>query len=113
MPTVKRMIGRRMVEMPVARLPDYVEQDRKRWAAECEAKRQIVKAFPRRWSVDPRFVTAMGSGPDADWWEDRDGERHWLADGRPPGIKEDVPVALRALAAIYADHPNYQQEWAV
>lgn len=27
--------------------------------------------------------------------------------------KQHIPIALRALAAVYSDHPDYQQEWAL
>jgi hypothetical protein len=41
----------------------------------------------------------------------------WLDTSKGPLTLEAVQatyiIALRALAAIYADHPDYRQEWAV
>ena len=46
-PTARRMVGRRMVEEPIERLPEYLVRDRERWAAECRAKRAIVDECER------------------------------------------------------------------
>jgi hypothetical protein len=56
--------------------------------AECEAKREIVRAYQLR--------AEQGSG--------RGGEViGYHATG--------VAVAIRHLAAVYADHPDYRDEW--
>lgn len=56
-PTTKRMVARRVVELPMTRLPDYVRRDRDRWAAECDAKRRIVAVIEAHregeWEGDP------------------------------------------------------------
>lgn len=68
-----------------------------RMAAECAAKRAIIGLHGRNADI---YGEAMGdtctmcteTGPDA---------QGWPCD------------TLRALAAVYAGHPDYQQEWGV
>lgn len=62
----------------------------RRVLAECEAKRRIVEFHGQ--DVDRDFcATCSGSGPRA---------QGWPCD------------TLRALAQVYADHPDYQPEWS-
>ena len=74
--------------------------------AECEAKRRIV---------------AEHTGTVHAYFWDGEYEADWCAScsgGNPDGyaIDGDWPEApcatLRALAAVYRDHPDYQQEWS-
>jgi hypothetical protein len=65
-------------------------QEPTRLLAECEAKREIVRAYQLR--------AEQGSG--------RGGEViGYHATG--------VAVAIRHLAAVYADHPDYRGEWRI
>lgn len=67
-----------------------------RFKAECEAKRRIVEST--RFSDDPRSVV--------DFWLDP--ERRDLN----PGLQvESLTIVLKHLAAVYADHPDYREEW--
>jgi len=91
-------------------LPHVSRWDPARVLAECAAKRAIVEAAPQRWSIDParcREVNSFGGG----YWIDCDGERHDMAIDPLPGEEILSPV-LAALAEVYADHPDYRQEWA-
>ena len=63
---------------------DYAE----RMLAECAAKRAII-----------------------DQWEDLEGIGP-LTGGVDAGHALGIDAAVRALAAVYKDHPDYQQEWA-
>lgn len=75
-----------------------------RWLAECGAKRRIVGLhWQQGWHVEL---------PNPINWDDQP----------PPGqipcrrctIGEAEPCdTLRALAAVYADHPDYREEWAL
>jgi hypothetical protein len=61
--------------------------DPARVLAECEAKRRIVES----WTM------AEGSALDGD--------------ERVGGVADGLRSAVEALAAAYADHPDYQEEW--
>jgi hypothetical protein len=63
--------------------------DPPRVLAECEAKRRIVEACGDIWEPN-----------DHRWMSDTDADYH-----------AGLEVAARFLAAIYADHPDYRQEW--
>lgn len=58
--------------------------------AECAAKRAIVAE-----------------------WEDTDTGETWLLEGADAGYALAIDHAVRALAAVYADHPGYLDEWRV
>lgn len=63
-----------------------------RWKAECEAKRQAI---------------------DAAWGDHHQIEGEW---GSCQSIEEmdskgDVPGVVTALASVYADHPDFNEEW--
>jgi len=61
-----------------------------RMRAECEAKRQIVQAYEML--LNPRSLSDRIAFPPA---------------------REGLWAAIEALAYPYANHPDYQQEWAV
>lgn len=56
--------------------------------AECAAKRAIVER-----------------------WEDWPADAGWRGDAADAGHLQAVDHAARAIAAVYADHPDYQPEW--
>jgi hypothetical protein len=58
----------------------------KRFLAECEAKRRIVEDFTDLRDESPRF-------------------------GMTPSYLAAMEGCLRHLAAVYADHPDYDDEW--
>jgi hypothetical protein len=67
--------------------------------AECTAKRVIIEQH----------------GPGDNWYREycetcADWEDAEIGEG-PPNIEFPCPT-LRAVAAVYAGHPDYQQEWA-
>jgi len=79
--------GRDLVGTYRADCPDCIGvPSRKRVLAECAAKRAIVSEC------------RPGTLDDLDSGEDAQPAPMWVA---------------RALAAVYADHPDYRQEWAV
>lgn len=59
--------------------------------AECEAKRRIVERCAESESQNYAWVS---------------GQRF----GRPEGV-EDLRAIIRDLASVYADHPDYSDEW--
>ncbi len=71
--------------------------------AECEAKRQIIARFKYAstqadtWS-EPNAVAWGDSLSEADSWEK---------------IAGALELCCQSLASIYADHPDYLQEWAL
>ena len=70
----------------------------RRWSpvrvlAECEAKRRIVEGW--RASLERHIDTEQPV----------DGEDFYR------GGEWGIDYALRALAAVYADHPDYREEW--
>ena len=83
--------------------------DRWAWAwppervlAECEAKRRIIKLHPLQLKVWPYCECSVERGVSID----RMLEVYPDTDGR------DWPCpTLRALAAPYAGHPDYREEW--
>lgn len=62
--------------------------------AECKAKRQIIEDC---WEAEERIEGEWGSCRSR---EELD------ATGYPP-------PALKAMSTVYADHPDYRQEWAL
>ena len=68
--------------------------------AECAAKRAIIAEHAIDLDMrDPYCDTC------AEWWKCEVGEG-------PPMVKYPCPT-IRALTAVYKDHPDYQQEWAL
>ncbi|WP_017596562.1 DUF6221 family protein [Nocardiopsis potens] len=58
-----------------------------------------------------RFALAQAAAVDAEY-----GCRHGadeIAAGECPDHRPEVDAGLRALAAVYADHPDYREEWAL
>lgn len=70
----------------------------KRVLAECAAKRAIIAEH----GLDDHS-TKDYCETCADWWNSELGEG-------PPPVAWPCPT-LRAIAAVYAGHPDYQQEW--
>lgn len=68
--------------------------------AECAAKRAIIAEHGRDDDSSAYYCETC-----AVWWKCELGEG-------PPPVAWPCPT-LRALAAIYADHPDYQEAWAV
>lgn len=67
--------------------------------AECAAKRAIIAEH----GIDDS-ATGDWCETCAAWWD------YALGEG-PPAIQHPCPT-LKAVAAVYKDHPDYQQEWA-
>lgn len=82
---VGKMHGQHVVAHVERHAPDRV-------LAECETKRRIV--------ADLRQIEDSLQGTDLVPWYEANAD--WAA-GR----------TLRHLAAVYADHPDYQQEWSL
>ena len=84
--------------------------------AECEAKRAIIK-WHESWPVlveqPPVFETADGADPMSmamrmSW------QMAWLTTKEYVarfGTEPPSTPILRSLAAVYADHPDYREEW--
>jgi len=68
--------------------------DPARILSECEATRRAVDAA---WDDHKRIEGEWGMG----------------ASRSEMDAANDVPVVVAALAAVHADHPDYQQEWAL
>lgn len=108
-------VARRAAEIDAAQPPEYrpaepisltddftwgqsgtVEMSAARFLAECEAKRRIVAQH--RLSPDPE--------PDDDWL----GICTMCTDTGPEA--QGWPCdTLKALASVYAEHPDYREEW--
>jgi hypothetical protein len=63
-----------------------------RWAAECEAKRRIVGLWDLRMSEPDDWFPSMPLGGEA---------------------ADVYYAALRLLASVYADHPDFDPGWAL
>lgn len=84
--------------------------------AECEAKRRIVELH-KNWPVlveTPPTVERVGSaGPDAFAFRASQ-QLAWMTEQEyRTRFGDEPPTApmLLALAAVYADHPDYRDEW--
>jgi hypothetical protein len=76
---------------------DAIEIRRSRVLAECEAHRRIVEEHTSDWIGCERCVL----GVTVEW-------------GDPEVDYYDGPcLTMRALASVYADHPDYREEWRV
>lgn len=73
--------------------------DPSRVLAECAAKRAIIDEHGLDDSSTKDYCESC-----ADWWNSELGEG-------PPPVAWPCPT-LRSVAAVYKDHPDYQQEWA-
>jgi hypothetical protein len=83
----------------------HVLFDPARVLAECEAKRQIVEWH--RWSPSPGMECAGHPEPFAPHGDYGEGYCMYFAehDG-------EFSPELRAIAAVYSDHPDYRDDWA-
>lgn len=87
-----------------------------RWKAECEAKRRIVElhqAWPVLVTQPPEFEGGLVG--DLDSVAIRMSQRmKWLTEQEYRAAFGDEPPTspiLAALAAVYADHPDYNEAW--
>jgi hypothetical protein len=71
---------------------DYLMSESDRVLAECEAKRLAIEAA---WADHERI--------EGEWGMCRSREQM--------SAKDDNPAVVEALAAVYADHPDYREEW--
>jgi hypothetical protein len=74
---------------------DAIEIRRSRVLAECEAHRRIVEAY--------RGLRTMASNFSN---EGANGEAETAR-----AMYAGLDLALRALASVYADHPDFREEW--
>jgi hypothetical protein len=74
-----------------------------RMLAECEAKRRLIEIAVGPWDEETidRAVRLNQRGSTV---VDEDGEEEEVAEWTTTRL-------LRAVAAVYADHPDYQPEW--
>ena len=72
--------------------------DPRRALSECETKRQIVESMRGGLEMAERVERAS-------WWERRHMSRHTV------GVSLAADIVLRALATVYADHPDYDEGW--
>ncbi len=79
--------------------------DEKRVLAECEAKRRIVEMAQTATSQETEFRALADANPLSEEAADM------LA--IMGGVRTAADAACESLAAVYADHLDYQQEWAV
>lgn len=84
---------------------EYIARnDPSRVLAECAAKRVVIEAHPPYYA-DPNYDRSdvlcgtCGLEPEEECY--------------PPGAVEYPCPTLKALAAVYKDHPDYRQEWAL
>ena len=77
----------------------------KRALAECAAKRAIIAEHDRMQGEPWQTWRHKYCATCADWEDEQLGEG-------PPNIEYPC-LTLRSLAAVYKDHPDYQQEWAL
>ena len=72
-----------------------------RGVRECEARRNIVKAWERRWEE----AGAAANNPDLSV-----PERNAM-NGMYASQATGLGQAIHLLAAAYADHPDYREDW--
>jgi len=80
--------------------PEHTTRRWVRMLAECKAKRVILKEHELDLHMSESYCDTC-----AEWWKCELGEG-------PPPVKYPCPT-VRALAAVYKDHPDYRQEWAL
>jgi len=90
--------------------------DPARVLAECRAKRAIIEQH-KDWPVlverKPEFTEASNDIHSMTYRATQ--EMAWLTEReyvKRFGVEAPTTNMIRALAAVYADHPDYQQEWA-
>jgi len=91
--------------------------DPARVLAECKAKRVIIEQH-KDWPVlverKPEFTEAGNDLHSMTYRVTQ--EMVWLTEQeyvKKFGVEAPTTNMIRALAAVYADHPDYQQEWAL
>lgn len=90
--------------------------DPTRVLAECEAKRKIIE-FHKQWPVLVRTEPKLEIGPDdgLTQYAARMAQRlDWLTQqeyAKRFGTEAPTTPMLRAMAAVYADHPDYETAW--
>ncbi len=77
------------IDANMGTLPHITRHDPARVLAECEAKRAIIAAYREGLWVDPGNRQECAAAVSA----------------------EPAASMMRALAAVYADHPDYRDEW--
>jgi hypothetical protein len=109
--------GAALSEPPVfntAALPHIARHDPARVLAECEAKRQIVarasRSVVRTNSARPSPFGSLSLTEGRYYDGDRDVTDEYYAWHAVDGEPED-PQTLRTLAAVYADHPDFDPAW--
>lgn len=88
----RRMIGGKMVEVPLTVCSGGWAFSPARVLAECEAKRRVVDLW-------------RGAGREASMGAE------WPVKQFFDGRLSVIEAAIRALATAYANHPDYRQEW--
>lgn len=83
----------------VADAEHATRHDPARALAECAAKRAIIQEHGNGLTYTSPWCETC-----AEWWASEMGEG-------PPGVAWPC-TTLKAVAAVYAGHPDYQQEWA-
>lgn len=78
---------------------------RARILAECAAKRGIVEAY----EDERQRKNAYNRGYDEGQLNEADLRRRLSSNARYAGLE----IAVLSLASVYADHPDYQPEWAL
>jgi hypothetical protein len=90
--------------------------------AECEAKRRIVALHAITWQRDREWTYLNGGdGPHMERFDDwavcsscgqvSFTEGKWVEFGTDVPHTDAACPTIRTLAAIYADHPDYREEW--
>jgi len=80
-------------------MPHVARHNPARVLAECKAKRAIIAEHGRDEASSGDYCETC-----AEWW------KYEVGEGAPPVAYPCTTV--RALAAVYADHPDYLQDWS-
>lgn len=99
-----------LAEFLLARIAEDEDRARQSWwparqLIECEAKRRII--------AEHEMTTIRPGHVEGYWWDaycrrcTMGGEYTDIT----KGPREDPCATLRILGAIYADHPDYREEW--
>ncbi len=109
--------GERIAALPTTIDEHVCRHDPARVLAECEAKRRIVglhKSWPVMVETPPTFETA-GSDLDINSMTFRMSQQFaWVTQQEyRERFGDEPPTApiLAAMAEVYADHPDYDEEW--
>ena len=107
------------IEVGINNTPWVIEITSARVLAECEAKRRIVE--DHGWTYSDPYESWKGPEYRAKWGDTRDdrlcvrcgGVTHHPNLGEVERRDKWPCTTLRALAHVYRDHSDYQQEWAL